>query len=107
MLCRVGGEKVLLVGVALWSLGTFLAPSAAHIGFLTLCASRVLVHLTVQKVRSSVLDGQVGLAEGLAPSAATCVLSKQVPTSERSRAVSAVFGGLDLGCTCLLRQCLM
>ena len=48
------------------------------------------------------LDGQVGLAEGLAPSAATCVLSKQVPTSsERSRAVSTVFGGLDLGCTCL------
>ena len=49
MLCRVGGEKVLLVGVALWSLGTFLAPSAAHNGFLMLCASRVLVHLTLQK----------------------------------------------------------
>ena len=40
---------------------------------------------------------QVGLGEGLAPSAATSVLSKQVPAAERSRAVATVFGGLDFG----------
>jgi hypothetical protein len=40
---RIGGAKVLLVGVFLWSLGTLLAPPAAHLSLLALCASRVFV----------------------------------------------------------------
>lgn len=43
MSTRIGGEKVLFAGVLLWSLGTFIAPSAAHVGFSFLCLSRVLV----------------------------------------------------------------
>ena len=42
-MCRIGGAKVLLAGVALWSLGTLLAPPAAKISLLALCASRVFV----------------------------------------------------------------
>lgn len=30
--CRLGGAKVLLAGVAIWSLGTLLAPPAAKMG---------------------------------------------------------------------------
>lgn len=48
---------------------------------------------------------QVGLGEGFAPSAATAVLAKQVPQSERARAVSAVFGGLDVGSAVGLLLC--
>ncbi|KIZ04724.1 putative anion transporter 6 [Monoraphidium neglectum] len=78
---RIGGAKVLMAGVALWSFGTLIAPPAAHLGLWALCASRVLV----------------GLGEGFAPSAATSVLARQVPSTERSRAVTTVWGGLDVG----------
>jgi ACS family sodium-dependent inorganic phosphate cotransporter len=70
-----------MAGVALWSFGTLIAPPAAHLGLWALCASRVLV----------------GLGEGFAPSAATSVLARQVPSTERSRAVTTVWGGLDVG----------
>ena len=59
----VGGAKVLLAGVALWSLGTLIAPPAAHMGLLALCATRLFV----------------GLGEGLAPSSATNVMSRIIP----------------------------
>lgn len=59
----MGGAKVLLAGVALWSLGTLVAPPAARMGLLALCATRLFV----------------GLGEGLAPSSATNVMSKLVP----------------------------
>ena len=48
---------------------------------------------------------QVGLGEGLAPSAATSVLARQIPATERSRAVATVFGGLDLGSAIGLLLC--
>lgn len=48
---------------------------------------------------------QVGLGEGFAPSAATAVLAKQVPSGERARAVSTVFGGLDVGSAVGLLLC--
>ena len=41
--CRVGGAKVLLAGVILWSIGTLAAPPLAHISLFALCASRVFV----------------------------------------------------------------
>jgi MFS transporter, ACS family, solute carrier family 17 (sodium-dependent inorganic phosphate cotransporter), other len=78
---RVGGARVLAAGVALWSFGTLVAPPAAHHSLMALCASRVLV----------------GLGEGFAPSAAVSVLAAQVPSAERARAVTTVWGGLDVG----------
>ena len=42
-MCRIGGARVLMVGVVLWSLGTLVAPPAAKISLLALCASRVFV----------------------------------------------------------------
>lgn len=72
---------MLAAGVALWSFGTLIAPPAAQAGILSLCASRVLV----------------GLGEGVAPSAATTVLARLMPANERARAVSMVWGGLDVG----------
>ncbi|KAL6755902.1 carbohydrate transporter [Haematococcus lacustris] len=78
---KVGGSKVLAAGVLLWSLGTLIAPPAAQVSLVALCASRVLV----------------GLGEGVAPSAATTVLARLMPPNERSRAVSLVWGGLDIG----------
>ena len=71
---KIGGAKVLMAGVALWSFGTLIAPPAAKLGILALCATRVLV----------------GLGEGFAPSAATAVLAKTIPATERARAVTTV-----------------
>lgn len=47
----------------------------------------------------------MGLGEGFAPSAVTHVMATLVPASERSRAVSYVFGGLDLGSVIGLLLC--
>lgn len=86
---KIGGAKVLGAGVALWSLGTLLAPPAAQTSLFALCASRVIV----------------GLGEGVAPSAATSVLAKTMPPNERSRAVATVWGGLDIGSAVGLLLC--
>jgi MFS family permease len=86
---KIGGAKVLAAGVALWSFGTLIAPPAAQTSLVALCATRVLV----------------GLGEGFAPSAATAVLAKLVPSTERSRAVSTVWGGLDIGSAVGLLLC--
>jgi len=86
---RLGGAKVLFAGVCLWSLGTLLAPPAARISLLALCASRVIV----------------GLGEGLAPSSATNVLARIIPERERARAVTTVFGSLDVGSAVGLLVC--
>lgn len=86
---KIGGAKVLAAGVALWSLGTLIAPPAAQNSLLALCASRVIV----------------GLGEGVAPSAATSVLAKTMPPNERSRAVATVWGGLDVGSAVGLLLC--
>lgn len=62
---KIGGAKVLAAGVALWSVGTLIAPPAAKMGLLWLCATRMLV----------------GLGEGVAPSAATTVLARLMPAT--------------------------
>ena len=85
----IGGAKVLLVGVAVWSLGTLIAPPAAQLSLFALCATRVFV----------------GLGEGLAPSSATNVMARLVPEKERARAVTTVFGGLDVGSAVGLLLC--
>jgi MFS transporter, ACS family, solute carrier family 17 (sodium-dependent inorganic phosphate cotransporter), other len=69
--------------------GTLVAPPLAQMGILSLCVSRAVV----------------GLGEGFAPSAVTHVMATLVPASERSRAVSYVFGGLDLGSVIGLLLC--
>ncbi len=61
--CSIGGARVLFAGVALWSLGTLIAPPAAKMGLVALCATRLFV----------------GLGEGLAPSSATNVMARLVP----------------------------
>ena len=78
---KYGGKLVLWAGVMLWSFGTLIAPACANFSFTALLVSRFLV----------------GLGEGVAPSAATGVLAKGVPGSQRSKAVTATFGGLDVG----------
>jgi ACS family sodium-dependent inorganic phosphate cotransporter len=85
----IGGARVLMAGVALWSLGTLIAPPAAHFSLVALCATRVFV----------------GLGEGLAPSSATNVMARLVPERERARAVTTVFGGLDVGSAVGLLLC--
>lgn len=85
----IGGARVLFAGVALWSLGTLIAPPAAKMGLLALCATRLFV----------------GLGEGLAPSSATNVMARIVPENERARAVTTVFGGLDVGSAVGLLLC--
>ena len=78
---KYGGKIVLFAGVMLWSFGTLIAPACANFSFTALLVSRFLV----------------GLGEGVAPSAATGVLAKGIPGSQRSKAVTATFGGLDVG----------
>jgi MFS transporter, ACS family, solute carrier family 17 (sodium-dependent inorganic phosphate cotransporter), other len=78
---KYGGKAVLFYGVILWSLGTLIAPWCATLGMGPLLISRFIV----------------GLGEGVAPSAATGILAKTIPPSQRSKAVTATFGGLDVG----------
>ncbi|KAI3427037.1 hypothetical protein D9Q98_006978 [Chlorella vulgaris] len=76
----LGGRKVLPAGVAVWSAATAAVPVLA--GTLPgLFLSRALV----------------GLGEGVAPSAATDIVARSIPTEQRSRAISFVFGGLHVG----------
>ena len=77
---KFGGQRVLPFGVLLWSFATAIVPPiAGNVEALSL--SRVAV----------------GLGEGLSPPAATDVIARYVPLSERSRATSLVFGGLNAG----------
>ncbi|CAM6092364.1 unnamed protein product [Calypogeia fissa] len=77
---RFSGKKVLKAGVLMWSLATALVPmTAAFLPGLLFC--RLLV----------------GLGEGVSPAAATDLIARTMPVFERSRAVSFVFGGLNVG----------
>lgn len=78
---KIGGRTVLFWGVLVWSLGTVIAPMCAMTSLPLLYFSRFLV----------------GLGEGVAPSACTGVMAQCVPKEQRSKAVTTVFGGNDLG----------
>ena len=78
---RVGGKRVLLGGVVLWSLFTALAPPAAAGGFAALIAARI----------------GMGLGEGVSFPAIYALFSRWIPASERSRAVSLNFSAIPLG----------
>ncbi|CAK9221760.1 unnamed protein product [Sphagnum jensenii] len=74
------GRTVLRAGVFIWSLATAAVPCvASFIPGLLFC--RLLV----------------GLGEGVSPAAATDLIARVMPVTERSRAVGTVFGGLYVG----------
>ncbi|CAM6050041.1 unnamed protein product [Sphagnum compactum] len=77
---RFSGQTVLRAGVFIWSLATAAVPCvASFIPGLLFC--RLLV----------------GLGEGVSPAAATDLIARVMPVTERSRAVGTVFGGLYVG----------
>jgi len=78
---KLGGGPVLVLAVLTWSLGTAVAPLVAGLGIVPLALSRLIV----------------GLGEGFAPSAVTDLLATYVPKKLRARAVTTVFGGMELG----------
>lgn len=78
---RVGGKRVLLGGVVVWSLFTALAPPAAAGGFAALIAARI----------------GMGLGEGVSFPAIYALFSRWIPAGERSRAVGFNFSAIPLG----------
>ncbi|KAH7298769.1 hypothetical protein KP509_25G058500 [Ceratopteris richardii] len=77
---KLTGGIVLLAGVGIWSLATAIVPFVASF-IPALLFSRLIV----------------GLGEGVSPSAATDLIARNIPPTERSRAVAFVFNGLNVG----------
>ena len=78
---RFGGKRVLAVGVALWSVATFLTPPAASISFAALLAMRALL----------------GAGEALNFPAVHSIAARWTIGSERARAISLHFSGVAFG----------
>ena len=78
---RLGGKRVLAVGVALWSLATFLTPSAASISFGALLFMRAML----------------GVGEALNFPAVHSLAARWTIASERARAISLHFSGTAFG----------
>lgn len=78
---RFGGKRVLMAGVAIWSLATALTPPAASISFGALLATRALL----------------GAGEGLNFPAVHSVAARWTVVAERARAISFHFSGLTFG----------
>mmetsp|Transcript_34740 Transcript_34740/g.75952 ORF Transcript_34740/g.75952 Transcript_34740/m.75952 type:complete len:547 (-) Transcript_34740:856-2496(-) len=78
---RVGGKTVLGFGVIWWSLATAVTPLAAKDGLTTLLAARACM----------------GIGEGVAMPAMNSMLSRWVPSMERSRSLSLVYSGMYTG----------
>src|SRR5579863_2600127 len=78
---RFGGKRVLAVGVALWSIATFLTPPAASISFGALLTMRALL----------------GAGEALNFPAVHSIAARWTIGSERARAISLHFSGVAFG----------
>ncbi|XP_021800806.1 ascorbate transporter, chloroplastic [Prunus avium] len=78
---KIGGKRVLGFGVIWWSVATILTPIAAKISLPFLLIMRAFM----------------GIGEGVAMPAMNNILSKWIPVSERSRALSLVYSGMYLG----------
>lgn len=78
---KIGGKRVLGFGVVWWSVATILTPIAAKISLPFLLIMRAFM----------------GIGEGVAMPAMNNILSKWIPVSERSRALSLVYSGMYLG----------
>eukprot|EP00920_Eleutheroschizon_duboscqi_P005207 GHVT01011983.1.p1 GENE.GHVT01011983.1~~GHVT01011983.1.p1 ORF type:complete len:686 (-),score=59.43 GHVT01011983.1:3798-5855(-) len=76
-----GGGRVLVAGLAAWSICTTLTPLAADFGIFPLTTTRVLL----------------GIAEGVAYPAAHTLISKHVPQSLQSTAVALITAGSYFG----------
>lgn len=78
---RVGGKRVLLVGVALWSAATVLTPPAAQLSFGALLVMRAAL----------------GAGEALNFPAVHSLVARWVPGPERARSISLHFSGTAFG----------
>ncbi|HUY20165.1 MAG TPA: ACS family MFS transporter [Candidatus Binataceae bacterium] len=78
---RFGGKRVLMAGVAIWSLATALTPPAASISFGALLVTRALL----------------GAGEGLNFPAVHSVAARWTLVTERARAIAFHFSGLTFG----------
>lgn len=78
---RIGGKAVLGFGVIWWSLATAVTPLAAKDDLTTLLAARACM----------------GIGEGVAMPAMNAMLSRWVPSMERSRSLSLVYSGMYTG----------
>lgn len=78
---RMGGKRVMLVGVALWSAATFFTPPAAALSFGALLAMRAAL----------------GAGEALNFPAVHSLAARWTPATERARAIALHFSGTALG----------
>src|SRR5580658_4923275 len=78
---RYGGKRVLMVGVATWSLATFFTPLAASTSFAALLTMRALL----------------GAGEALNFPAVHSIAARWTIASERARAISFHFSGVAFG----------
>jgi ACS family sodium-dependent inorganic phosphate cotransporter len=78
---RFGGKRVLGAGVAIWSVATFITPTAARASFALLFAARVLL----------------GLGEGVNFPAIHSLTAQWMLPRERARTLSLNFSGMYLG----------
>lgn len=86
---KYGGTIVLGWGVLAWSLMTFITPFAATTSFPVLLLSRALL----------------GFGEGVAMPAMNQVVSKWVPSGERSRSLALIYSGMYFGSVVGLLLC--
>jgi ACS family sodium-dependent inorganic phosphate cotransporter len=78
---RIGGKRVLAVGVALWSAATFFTPPAASFSFGVLLLTRAAL----------------GGGEALNFPAVHSIAARWLPSSERARAIALHFSGTAFG----------
>jgi MFS transporter, ACS family, solute carrier family 17 (sodium-dependent inorganic phosphate cotransporter), other len=78
---RFGGKRVLALGVAVWSVATFITPGAARMSFTVLFAVRILL----------------GLGEGVNFPAIHSLTARWMPQRERARTLALNFSGMYLG----------
>jgi ACS family sodium-dependent inorganic phosphate cotransporter len=78
---RFGGKRVLALGVAVWSVATFITPGAARMSFTVLFAVRILL----------------GLGEGVNFPAIHSLTARWMPARERARTLALNFSGMYLG----------
>jgi len=86
---KYGGKLVLGWGVLAWSMMTFITPYAAAKSFPVLLLSRALL----------------GFGEGVAMPAMNQVVSKWVPSGERSRSLALIYSGMYFGSVIGLLLC--
>eukprot|EP00871_Galdieria_phlegrea_P005397 jgi/Galph1/5859/GphlegSOOS_G4501.1 len=86
---KYGGKHVLGLGVLSWSLMTFITPFAAAYPLPVLLLSRALL----------------GFGEGVAMPAMNQMVSKWVPSGERSRSLSLIYSGMYFGSVIGLLAC--